>query len=170
MNLRRSLHNDRQCGISFTTTVRVNPKYNYYLPAWEHSTKPCTIKTRVTISSVDIRTICLANSSDIHYNHIYATARYPRVIKNHKTFNEKSAWDWTMKLETFYDEGSSPETYCPNGNITYNIFYLIVFCTLLTTNINKKRHLCVLCRHSMPSSWDIREQKLGSRYQSHVSN
>lgn len=48
------------------------------------------------------------------YNYVYATtARYPRVIKNHKAFNEKPVRDWTMKLETFYDEGSSPGTYCP---------------------------------------------------------
>lgn len=135
----------------------------YSLPAWEHPTTAYTIKTRVTNSSMYVRTICLALI--LHYNYVYATARYPRVIKNHKAFNEKSVGDWTMKLETFYDERSSSGTYCPNWEITYNILNLIVSCALLTSKIN--RHLCALCRHPMPY---LQFGTLENRYRSHVSN
>lgn len=52
--------------------------------------------------------------SGTYYSYVHAIARYPRVIKNHNDFNEESVRDWTMKLETFCDESSSPGTYCPN--------------------------------------------------------
>ncbi len=61
-----------------------------------------------------------------------------------------------MKLETFYDDRSSSGTYCPNGEITYDIFHLIVSCAYIQ---NKKTPMCFMqTPDAISTSWNIREQ------------
>ncbi len=66
-----------------------------------------------------------------------------------------------MKLETFYDDRSSSGTYCPKGEITYNIFHLIVSCAYIQ---NKKTPMCFM------QTPYLQVGTLENRYRSHVSN